>query len=74
MTSSPFTDIVLLLATPCPDCQLVLGRFAESETAEMKISSSKSDTTVLGQKSVDSTLWVEGQLIPQVEESENLKI
>ena len=75
ISSLLFTDDVVLLGPSSQDLQHVLGRFAaECEAAGMRISTSKSDPMVLGQKKVACSLWVGGELLPQVEESEYLGV
>ena len=64
-----FADEVVRLASSNSDLQLSLGRFAaECEVVGMKISTSKSEAMVLGQKRVG------GELLPQVEELKYLGV
>ena len=66
ISSLLFADDVVLLA---PSSQDVLGWFAvKYEAAGMRISTSKSEAMVLNQKKVVCSLWVEEELLPQVEE------
>ncbi|KAI3368070.1 hypothetical protein L3Q82_026885 [Scortum barcoo] len=68
-------DDVVLLASSSQDLQHVLGwRFAaECEAAGMRISTSKSEATVLGRKRVACPLWVGGEILPQGEELKYLE-
>lgn len=62
-----FVNDVILLASSSADLQLTLGQFvAEWEAAE-KISTSKSEVTVLSLKGLGSPLWVRSKLLPQSE-------
>jgi len=64
-----FVDDVVLLASSGRDLQLSLKWFAaECEVAGMRISTSKSETMVLGQKRVECPLRVGNEILPQVEE------
>ncbi|KAK0147792.1 Craniofacial development protein 2 [Merluccius polli] len=57
------------------DLQLSLDRFAaECEAAGMRISTSKSESMVLNRKRVECTLWVEDEILPQVEEFKYLGV
>uniref|UniRef100_A0A8C6NUV0 Reverse transcriptase domain-containing protein n=1 Tax=Nothobranchius furzeri TaxID=105023 RepID=A0A8C6NUV0_NOTFU len=70
-----FADDVVLLASSERDLQLSLERFAaECEAAGMRISSSKSETTVLIQKRVECLLRVRDEVLPQVEEFKYLGV
>ena len=59
---------MILLASSSHDFQHVLKRFAaESEVAGMKVSSFKSEATVLNQKKVECFLLVRDDSLPQEE-------
>ncbi|XP_077441792.1 uncharacterized protein LOC144063805 [Vanacampus margaritifer] len=69
------TNDVVLLASSSRDLQLSLELFAaECEAVEMKISTSKSQTMVLSQKSVECPLRVGDEILPQVEEFKYLGV
>ena len=66
---------MVLLASSNGDLQLLLRQFVvEFEAAGMRVSTSKFEATVLGQKRVDCPLWVRGESLPQVEEFRYLKV
>ena len=68
ISSLLFADDVVLLAPSEGDLQLLLEWFAaECELAVMRISKSKSETMVLGQKRVECLLCVGSEVLPQVE-------
>ena len=68
-----FADDVVLLAPSVRDLQLSPDRFAaECEEAGMKISTSKSEATVLSRKKVDFLLRIGEEILSQVEESKYL--
>uniref|UniRef100_A0A8C9VV72 ribonuclease H n=1 Tax=Scleropages formosus TaxID=113540 RepID=A0A8C9VV72_SCLFO len=75
ISSLLFADDVVLLASSNQDLQCALEKFAaECEAAGMRISTSKSETTVLSWKKVDCPLRVRGELLPQVEEFKYLGV
>jgi len=64
-----FADNVVLLASLGRDLQHALGRFAaESEAVGMRVSTSKSEVTVLCQKTVGLDLQVGSEFLPQAKE------
>ncbi|KAK3515201.1 hypothetical protein QTP70_010606 [Hemibagrus guttatus] len=68
-------DDVVLLAPLSQDLQHALGRFAaKCESAEMRISTSKSEAMVLDRKKVACPLQVGGEFLPQVEEFKYLGV
>uniref|UniRef100_A0A8C6LXR3 Reverse transcriptase domain-containing protein n=1 Tax=Nothobranchius furzeri TaxID=105023 RepID=A0A8C6LXR3_NOTFU len=70
-----FADDVVLLASSSSDLQLLLGWFAaECEATGMRISTSKSETKVLGRKRVACQLRVRREVVPQVEEFKYLRV
>ena len=75
ITSLLFADDVALLAPSSQDLQLSLERFAaKCKAAGMRISTSKSETTVLSRKRVGWLLRVGSEVLPQVEEFKHLGI
>ncbi|KAK3514900.1 hypothetical protein QTP70_034583, partial [Hemibagrus guttatus] len=75
ISSLIFADDVVLLASSGLDLQHALGRFAaECEAAGMRVSTSKSEATVLDRKKVACTLQVRGEVLPQVEEFKYLRV
>ena len=70
-----FADDVVLLASSYRDVRHALEQFApKCGAANMRISTSKSDTMVLHQRKVDSPLQVGGESLSQVEEFKYLGV
>ncbi|TWW62347.1 R2DM Retrovirus-related Pol polyprotein from type II retrotransposable element [Takifugu flavidus] len=70
-----FADDVVLLSSSACDLQRSLDRFAAAcEAAGMKISTSKSEAMVLNRKKVECLLWVNEEILPQVEEFKYLGV
>ena len=70
-----FADDVVLLATSDRDLQHALGRFAaECEAVGMRISTSKSEAMVLCRKTVECSLRVGSELLPQAKEFKYLGV
>jgi len=70
-----FADDVVLLATSDHDLQHALGRFAaECKAVGMRVSTSKSVAMVLCRKTVESSLRVGSELLPQVKEFKYLGV
>ena len=70
-----FGDDVVLLATSDRDLQHALGWFAaECEAVGMRVSTSKSEAMVLCRKTVECSLWVGSELMPQAKEFKYLEV
>ena len=70
-----FADDVVLLATSDRDLQHALGRFAaECEAVGMRVSTSKSEAMVLCRKTVECSLRVGSELLPQAKEFKYLGV
>lgn len=70
-----FADDVVLLASSDRDLQHALERFAaECEAAGMRVSTSKSEAMVLCRKTVDCSLRVGNESLPQVKEFKYLGV
>ena len=70
-----FADDVVLLATSDRELQHALGRFAaECEAVAMRVSTSRSEAMVLCRKTVECSLRVGSELLPQAKEFKYLGV
>uniref|UniRef100_A0A3Q3CXU9 Reverse transcriptase domain-containing protein n=1 Tax=Haplochromis burtoni TaxID=8153 RepID=A0A3Q3CXU9_HAPBU len=75
ISSLLFTDDVVLLASSGDGLQFALERFAaECEAVGMRITTSKSEATVLSRKKVECPLRVRDETLPQMEEFKYLGV